>query len=93
MTSAGGDSGEDRSVGSGLRTDRATAKESAKGPLHYPAPTSSPDWVSGNTRLDTRLSTLLYVNCAFMRERFEPEDAVIAAHPALIDAAERQLVL
>lgn len=39
-----------------------------------------------------RLSTLLYVDCALMRERFEPKYAVIAAHAALIDTAERQLV-
>ena len=38
-----------------------------------------------------RLSTLLYVDCALMRERLEPEDAVIAAHAALIDTTERQL--
>ena len=39
-----------------------------------------------------RLSILLYVDCALMRERLEPKDPVIAAHAALIDAAERQLV-
>ena len=40
-----------------------------------------------------RLSVLLYVDCALVRERFEPEDPMIAAHAALIDATERQLVL
>jgi hypothetical protein len=36
---------------------------------------------------------LLYVDGALVRERPEPEDPVVAAHAALIDAAERQLVL
>ena len=34
--------------------------------------------------------TLLHVDRALVRERLEPEDTVIAAHAALIDAAERQ---
>lgn len=38
------------------------------------------------------LSCLLDVDRALMRERLEPEHAVIAAHAALIDPAERQLV-
>lgn len=38
-----------------------------------------------------RLSILLYVDCALMRERFEPKEPVIAAHATLIDATERQL--
>ena len=40
-----------------------------------------------------RLSILLYVDGALVRERPEPKDPVIAAHAALIDATERQLVL
>ena len=40
-----------------------------------------------------RLSILLYVDGALMRERPEPKDPVVAAHAALIDATERQLVL
>jgi hypothetical protein len=38
------------------------------------------------------LSSLVHVDSALMRERPEPEDAVIAAHAALIDTTERQLV-
>ena len=34
----------------------------------------------------------LHVDRALVRERLEPEDAVIAAHAALVDATERQLV-
>ena len=39
-----------------------------------------------------RLSSLLYVDGALVGERPESEDPVIAAHAALIDAAERQPV-
>ena len=46
-----------------------------------------------DTRLESRLSVLLYVDCALVRERFEPEDPMITAHAALIDATEWQLVL
>jgi hypothetical protein len=35
------------------------------------------------------LSILLDINCALVRERFEPKEPVIAAHAALIDAAKR----
>lgn len=38
------------------------------------------------------LSTPLYVDCALIRERFESKDAMIAAHTAVIDTTERQLV-
>src|SRR5688572_28239907 len=38
-----------------------------------------------------RLLTCLYVNGALVRKRFEPEDAVVTAHAALIHATERQL--
>ena len=47
----------------------------------------------GGRGLNSRLSILLNIDRALMRERPEPKDAVIAAHAALIDAAERQLVL
>ena len=44
-------------------------------------------------RLESRLSGLLHVDSSLVRERFEPEDPMIAAHAALIDATEGQLVL
>jgi hypothetical protein len=39
-----------------------------------------------------RLSCFLQVNSAFMRERSESKDPVVATHAALIDAAEGQPV-
>jgi hypothetical protein len=38
------------------------------------------------------LSILLDVNCALVRERFEPKEPVVATHAALVYAAKRQLV-
>ena len=41
----------------------------------------------------TSLSALMHIYSAFVGESLEPEMAVIAAHDALVNAAERQIIL